>query len=94
MCDIYLAKCEGCGLDLDIHIGDYSCPRSAITAWCPHCSKKAVEPTEGARRIEVEACWDKHGQCWTGLMRHTHRRKTKTAILFCTDPAGTDIDLN
>jgi hypothetical protein len=36
MCDVYVAKCsvEGCNKKLEMHIGDYSCPREKVKIYC------------------------------------------------------------
>lgn len=100
MCDIYLAPCQGCGADMDMHIGDFSCDRDAVTAWCPDCAKRAVPPTPDARRFEEEAEWWKEGLCWESALRsmppgeRNGRREPGVAVLFCSDARGHGIHLN
>jgi hypothetical protein len=39
MCDIYSAECRGkdCDLEIDFHIGDFSCDREDVKVWCENC---------------------------------------------------------
>ena len=37
MCDCYSAECEGCGVWIAVHIGDFCVPRHALRVWCPTC---------------------------------------------------------
>ena len=45
MCDIVDLKCEGCGLPINTHIGDFSAARRNVHAFCPtpKCRAKAIE---------------------------------------------------
>ena len=37
MCDICTLKCEKCGVEMDVHIGDFSVSRGHVYPYCPRC---------------------------------------------------------
>ena len=49
MCDVFEAKCEGCGLLIPIHIGDFSTGRRNVRVWCPQgdCRDKMIDWLKG-----------------------------------------------
>ena len=48
MCDIYGATCEKCAREIEVHIGDYCVPRSAVRVYCPSCTTFAIKAIEEA----------------------------------------------
>lgn len=39
MCDCYVGKCEKCGREMNMHIGDYSTEQENVHPYCPKCLK-------------------------------------------------------
>jgi hypothetical protein len=37
MCDIYGAKCQGCGRYIDMHLADFATGRDEVDVWCSYC---------------------------------------------------------
>ena len=52
MCDCYTGKCESCGIEIPIHIGDFSVPRECVEIYCPKpgCRTKFEDKIYGRRR--------------------------------------------
>jgi hypothetical protein len=42
MCDIVDLKCEHCGVEINVHIGDFSAGRKQVHPFCPECQEPAL----------------------------------------------------
>jgi len=51
MCDIYIARCAGCGREIWMHLGDFLTNREEVETYCARCFKKI--PTEKLDRTIV-----------------------------------------
>ena len=71
MCDCYGGKCELCGRDVPIHIGDYSAPRNAIRAYCLDCLRKQAQRGR-ARAIPARQVWVASGVLFTDSSGNAH----------------------
>ena len=61
MCDCYMHKCELCDESVDMHIGDFRYPRTALKVWCAQHITKA---RPGAVLFTWDASeWDASGAC-------------------------------
>ena len=87
MCDCYTHKCEGCGNDISIHIGDFCTERENVHPYCPKCTRKlSIKKIRAAKKVFYDTVSDNY------QISRAHRGSK--VIIFCDDEAAYDISLN
>ena len=67
MCDIYFARCEGCGKKIMMHLGDFLTHQDEIKVYCSKCILNGKIPVEYSGKTVF----------WYGIPLH---RKTPTMV--------------